>query len=48
MLIVEQNANLALDIADRGYVLETGRSVLDGTAEQLGADEASAAPTWGF
>jgi branched-chain amino acid transport system ATP-binding protein len=35
MLIVEQNANMALSIADRGYVLSTGRVVLNDTAERL-------------
>jgi branched-chain amino acid transport system ATP-binding protein len=39
LLIVEQNANLVLDFADHAYVLETGRLVLDGTAEQIAADE---------
>ena len=39
LLIVEQNANLVLDFADHAYVLETGRLVLDGTAEEIGADE---------
>ena len=32
MLVVEQNANMSLSIADRGYVLSTGRIVLEGTA----------------
>ena len=35
MLIVEQNANVSLSIADRGYVLSTGRVVLEGKADDL-------------
>jgi branched-chain amino acid transport system ATP-binding protein len=35
MLIVEQNAGLALEIAQRGYVLETGRIVVSGSADEL-------------
>jgi branched-chain amino acid transport system ATP-binding protein len=35
ILLVEQNANMALAVADRGYVLQTGRIVLDGTAQDL-------------
>jgi branched-chain amino acid transport system ATP-binding protein len=35
MLIVEQNAGLALGIARRGYVLETGRIVVSGSADEL-------------
>ena len=35
MLIVEQNANVSLSIADRGYVLSTGRVVLEGKASDL-------------
>ena len=35
MLIVEQNANVSLSIADRGYVLSTGRLVLEGKAADL-------------
>lgn len=39
ILLVEQNANLALSIADRAYVVETGRIVLAGTAEELTSSE---------
>jgi branched-chain amino acid transport system ATP-binding protein len=39
VFMVEQNANMALSIADRGYVLQTGRIVLHDTAERLLANE---------
>jgi branched-chain amino acid transport system ATP-binding protein len=39
MLVVEQNANVSLSIADRGYVLSTGRIVLEGPAGELLANE---------
>lgn len=39
MLVVEQNANMALAIADRGYVLQTGRVVLTGSAKELSGHE---------
>jgi branched-chain amino acid transport system ATP-binding protein len=39
ILVVEQNANVSLSIADRGYVLQTGRVVLADTAQNLLADE---------
>ena len=35
ILLVEQNANMALSVADKAYVIETGEIVLQGTAEQL-------------
>jgi branched-chain amino acid transport system ATP-binding protein len=39
MLLVEQNAKLALELADRAYLLETGRVAMSGTSDQLMADE---------
>ncbi|MED3689567.1 ABC transporter ATP-binding protein [Peribacillus butanolivorans] len=39
ILLVEQNANLALSIADRAYVVETGRIVLSGNADELTSSE---------
>jgi len=38
ILLVEQNANYALDVARRGYVLETGQVVLEGESEHLRSD----------
>jgi branched-chain amino acid transport system ATP-binding protein len=40
MLLVEQNASLALKLADHAYLLETGRVVRSGTAESIRDDEA--------
>jgi len=40
ILFIEQNVQLALSLAHRGYVLESGRVLLDGTAEALLASEA--------
>jgi branched-chain amino acid transport system ATP-binding protein len=40
MLLVEQNASLALKLADHAYLLETGRVVRSGTAESIQSDEA--------
>ena len=39
ILLVEQNANMALSIANRAYVLETGRITLSGDAKELAASE---------
>ena len=39
ILLVEQNANMALKVARRGYVLETGKVALEGPAGDLAADE---------
>ena len=38
ILLVEQNARAALKVADRAYVLETGRIILTGTAQDLLSD----------
>ena len=40
VLLIEQNAKMALSIANRGYVLETGKIVLEGTGKELLASEA--------
>ena len=40
ILLVEQNAQMALSIANRGYVMETGRVVTTGTGKELLASEA--------
>ena len=39
IVLVEQNATVALEVADHGYVMENGRIVLDGTAERLRAHD---------
>jgi branched-chain amino acid transport system ATP-binding protein len=39
MLLVEQNAAMALDLADHAYLIETGRVVLSGTAGDIKSDE---------
>ena len=39
VLLIEQNANKALAISDRGYVLETGKIVLSGTGKELAASD---------
>jgi branched-chain amino acid transport system ATP-binding protein len=48
VLVVEQNANLALAIAQRAYVLETGEIVAAGTAAEIGADESVRKAYLGF
>ena len=40
MLVVEQNAAMALDLADHAYLIETGRVVLSGTADEIKRDDA--------
>ena len=39
VLLIEQNANMALSIAHHGYIMETGKMVMDGSAQKLLADE---------
>lgn len=39
ILLVEQNAKMALAISDRAYVLETGKIAMEGTAQELAADD---------
>jgi branched-chain amino acid transport system ATP-binding protein len=39
MLLVEQNAALALELADQAYLLETGRLVMSGAAHEISSDE---------
>ncbi|NTE68213.1 ABC transporter ATP-binding protein [Agrobacterium tumefaciens] len=48
MLIVEQNANLALEIADHAYVIETGTIVMGGAAATVMANEAVRAAYLGY
>jgi branched-chain amino acid transport system ATP-binding protein len=40
MLVVEQNASMALDLADHAYLIETGRVVLSGTSDDIKRDDA--------
>ena len=39
VLLIEQNANMALSIADYGYIMETGKVVMDGDPKKLLRDE---------
>jgi branched-chain amino acid transport system ATP-binding protein len=39
MLLVEQNANMALQLADHAYLIETGRIVMHGSSAEIGSDE---------
>jgi branched-chain amino acid transport system ATP-binding protein len=48
VLVVEQNANLALDIGHRAYVFETGRIVSSGSADELRADDSIRKAYLGF
>ena len=48
MLIVEQNASLALELADRAYLIETGSIVMSGDAKEIAADESVRASYLGY
>ena len=48
MLLVEQNAQAALQIADRAYVMELGEFVLQGSAKDVAGDARVAASYLGF
>ncbi|MFX0577326.1 ABC transporter ATP-binding protein [Nocardia nepalensis] len=48
VIVVEQNAHLALEVAHHAHVIETGRIVLSGTADQIRADEAVARSYLGY
>ncbi len=48
MLLVEQNAAMALDLADRAYLIETGRVVLDGSADEIKRNDAVRASYLGY
>ena len=39
VLLIEQNANMALHVADRAYVIENGKIAMEGTGEELLSDE---------
>jgi branched-chain amino acid transport system ATP-binding protein len=48
VLLVEQNASLALELADRAYVLETGQVVISGTAAEVSSNESVRRAYLGF
>jgi branched-chain amino acid transport system ATP-binding protein len=48
VLLVEQNAKAALQIADRAYVMELGAFILDGPAQAISADQRVIASYLGF
>ena len=48
ILLVEQNAAMALDLADRAYLIETGRVVLSGSAEEVKNNDAVRASYLGY
>ena len=48
MLLVEQNAQAALQIADRAYVMELGEFILNGPAKEIASNQRVAASYLGF
>jgi branched-chain amino acid transport system ATP-binding protein len=48
ILLVEQNARAALEIADRAYVMELGEFIMSGTAAEIGGDQRVVASYLGF
>jgi branched-chain amino acid transport system ATP-binding protein len=48
ILLVEQNAAMALDLADHAYLIETGRMVLSGSAEEVKRNDAVRASYLGY
>ena len=48
ILLVEQNAAMALDLADHAYLMETGRVVLSGSAEEVKRNDAVRASYLGY
>ena len=48
MLLVEQNARAALEIADRAYVMELGEFIMSGSAKDISGDERVVASYLGF
>ncbi len=48
VLLVEQNASLALGVADRAYVLETGQVVISGSAAEVSSNESVRRAYLGF
>ena len=48
MLVVEQNASMALDLANHAYLIETGRVVLSGTAQEIKTNDAVRASYLGY
>jgi branched-chain amino acid transport system ATP-binding protein len=48
MLLVEQNASLALELADQAYLIETGTIAVSGPASEIKADESIRAAYLGY